>query len=187
MGLIETTAATGVYQLKKGSAVLGELEALQAGLDLLSGQIERLENAPFPSRMDGVQLKKMGALYGIRPGKHADDSAIKSAVLAWSAPCRWDLKSMEAVLKKMGCDVRLEERPNRCIEVQGAIGGIFDDGAQLCRMIEKLVPPNTKILDELGVLTWEMLNALDFSCAQLNQKNLSWTWLETCGHLLAND
>lgn len=186
MGLVETTAATGLYQLKKGGAVFNELKAFEAGLELVNRQIERLEHAPFASQMDTTELKKMCALYGIRPAQHADDSAMKLAILAWSAPCRGNLKSIEAVFQKMGCDIRLEERPNRCIAVQGAIGGIFNDGAQLCRMVGKLVPPDAKILDELGVMTWKMLDGMDMSCEQLNQKNFTWSWLATCGHLLKN-
>lgn len=184
MGLFGATAATGLYRLKKGDAVVQELLALQVGLDLLAKRISYLERAPFPDRMDRPQLEQMCRQYGVSAPKDAKDAVLREALKALAAPCGCGLGGIEAFFKKMGCEIQLEERPSRCIAVKGAVGGLFRDSKALCDMLAKLLPPDVAVAEELGVLTWDMFDEFDFSFDRLDTRDFTWTWLETSGHLL---
>lgn len=184
MGLFETTAATGLYRLKKGSAVVHELLAMQAGIDLLNDRIDRLERAPFADQMDRLQLEQACLRYGFDVSDKCRDAQLRRAVKALSAPLGCSLRSMELFFEEMGCNIQLEERPERCIAVKGAIGGLFQDCGTLYRLLVKLLPQDIKIAEELGVLTWNMFDAFDFTVSDYDAQDFTWTWFETNGHLL---
>ncbi len=184
MGLFETTAATGLYRLKKGSAIVHELLAMQAGIDLLNDRIDRLERAPFADQMDRLQLEQACLRYGLDVSDKCRDAQLRRAVKALYAPLSCSLRSIESFFEKMGCNIQLEERPERCVAVKGAIGGLFEDCGALCCLLAKLLPQDCKILEELGVLTWNMIDAWDVTVTDFDAQDFTWTWFETNGHLL---
>ncbi len=187
MGLFQATAATGLYRLRAGDAVVNELLALQAGLDLIAQRSQSFERSSFPGLMSRAQLERALALYRLDAPEETGDEPLRRALKALTAPCGHSLESIETFLGELGADVTLEEQPDtRCITVKGAVGGLLRDSRALCDLLAKLLPPDAAIEEALGMLTWEMLDGFDIPFDVLDARDFTWTWLETSGHLLGN-
>lgn len=188
MGLFQATAATGLYRLRAGDAVVNELLALQAGLDLIAQRLQSFERSSFPGLMSRAQLEQAFALCQLEVPEETRDETLRRALKALTAPCGCSLESIEAFLGKLGADITLEEQPDtRRVAVKGAVGGLLRDSKALCDLLAKLLPPDAVIEEALGVLSWEMFDGFDIPFGALDARDFTWTWLETSGHLLENE
>lgn len=184
--LYKALAPLGIYSLRSGSRIDGELAAYAAGLELVNEKMRKVLRGVFVQTAENDELLHHEKLVGLAPktGMTATDRRALIMYRLGVAPFDFTKEGICNCALATGMEIELVEYPGeermdvRCI-------GLSDQMLDLDVLKEKVrgvLPAHIECEFDIGEMTWDMFEASGSDWNAWDSKGMTWIEFDINGH-----
>lgn len=187
-GMQSALAPMRLYDLSEGSLISCELEAYQAGFDLVEEKLGALWRDAFVQTCGEAALARWEQLLRL-PRRSGASLESRREIILYKlavAPGDYTLEGMGRSVRAAGLEAEiLEDPPLGALTLTGAssMGG-FDSLDQLKRHVYAMLPAHLEAQFDVGSLTWLLFDLKDLTCQHLDSLDFTWQWFDLNGDQL---
>lgn len=178
----------GLYKLRQNSLIDAELAAYAAALSILEESLEEIRSQAFVQTAHGEGLLRHEKLVGLQERAGVSLAARRQLVIyrLSTSPFDFHLQGMINSVRAAGMDAEIVENygEESLTVISKRLIDEFTDLDAVKASPDTMLPAHLKAEYDIGVMTWDMFDALDPDWDLWDSENFTWSYFDMDGHNL---
>jgi len=178
----------GLYKLRQNSLIDAELAAYAAALSILEESLEEIRSQTFVQTAHGEGLLRHEKLVGLQERAGVSLAARRQLVIyrLSTSPFDFHLQGMINSVRAAGMDAEIVENygEESLTVISKRLIDEFTDLDAVKASLDTMLPAHLKAEYDIGVMTWDMFDALDPDWDLWDSEDFTWSYFDMDGHNL---